>query len=79
MWVPNGNAIRRLRAAQGWSRRELAERADLDERDLVRIERDEMPDVPAVTIFALAETLGVGMMALMSRRRRHDRPRKGGP
>lgn len=59
MEVFDGTRVRALREAKGWSRADLADRAQLHINAVGMIERGERPDPHSSTIAALAYALGV--------------------
>jgi len=62
-----GECIKRLREYRGWNQGKTAEKADISQTHLSKIERGEIATPHLQTIRAILETLGVNTERLIKR------------
>lgn len=62
-----GECLKRLREYRGWNQGKTAERADISQTHLSKIERGEIETPHLKTIRAIMETLGVNSERLIKR------------
>lgn len=56
-----GDRIRRLRKARGWTQEQLAEAAQISRPQVTKIEKDDVPNIRATTLDAIARALSVSV------------------
>jgi transcriptional regulator with XRE-family HTH domain len=80
-----GKRVVAARGKYGWTRRELARRAQLHEQHLAKVEREQRPRLEADTVKKLAQALGctsdylLGLAETPTPPRKRPRPRTAAP